>query len=284
MSKSEMTAEQAAAKQARKAEKKARKAAAAESNTSTAAGTTPEVDTAATADAGEKPEDEKARLKREKKEAKKAEKKRKRENDDATPATSAAASGTSTPAAAPVPDQPTVEGERTAKKAKKSKKAGGDDASAPASAPVASTSTAPAPAPAEVEAFLAENNISYEPASTSTALPPVLSFAALPLDDGVRKGLSGFSKPTPIQSASFPLMLAGRDVVGIAETGSVSLCLNGSARREKLALTRTFATVPARRSRSECPRSSTSSPSAPLPLPRAATRRASRLAAPPSPS
>ncbi|BGP57085.1 hypothetical protein JCM8202_006315 [Rhodotorula sphaerocarpa] len=220
MSKSEMTAEQAAAKQARKAEKKARKAAAAESNTSTAAGTTPEVDTAATADAGEQPEDEKARLKREKKEAKKAEKKRKRENDDATPATSAAASGTSTPAAAPVPEQPTVEGERTAKKAKKSKKAGGDDASAPASAPVASTSTAPAPAPAEVEAFLADNNISYEPASTSTALPPVLSFAALPLDDGVRKGLSGFSKPTPIQSASFPLMLAGRDVVGIAETGS----------------------------------------------------------------
>ncbi|KWU45953.1 DEAD-domain-containing protein, partial [Rhodotorula sp. JG-1b] len=110
-------------------------------------------------------------------------------------------------------------------KSKKAKKSNGDEtASTTASstpAPVASTSTtAAAASPAEVEAFLQENNISYDPASTSKELPPVLSFAALPLDDGVRKGLSGFAKPTPIQSASFPLMLAGRDVIGIAETGS----------------------------------------------------------------
>ncbi|KAM0790790.1 hypothetical protein ACM66B_004638 [Microbotryomycetes sp. NB124-2] len=107
---------------------------------------------------------------------------------------------------------------KAAKKAKKeARKADKDTDDAQAtSAPVAAA-TASSP---EVAAFIKENNISYEPESAATQFAPVLSFASLPLDDGLRKGLSGYTKPTPIQSASFPITMAGRDVIGIAETGS----------------------------------------------------------------
>ena len=218
MAKADLTPEQLAQKAARKAEKKARKAlesAATSTAPSTADNTDADVTPAPPAANGG--EDEKARIKREKKEAKKAEKKRRREQGD---------EGEGSASATPVADAEANGDEDGKPKSKKAKKSNGDEtASTTASstpAPVASTSTtAAAASPAEVEAFLQENNISYDPASTSKELPPVLSFAALPLDDGVRKGLSGFAKPTPIQSASFPLMLAGRDVIGIAETGCV---------------------------------------------------------------
>lgn len=102
---------------------------------------------------------------------------------------------------------------------KKSKKvAAAAVAEADSSAPVASTSTPISVS--DISNFLTENRVSYEPPETATStFPPVLSFAALPLDAGVRKGLAGYSKPTPIQSASFPVMMGGRDVIGIAETG-----------------------------------------------------------------
>ncbi|GAA5993090.1 hypothetical protein JCM10908_003101 [Rhodotorula pacifica] len=225
MAKADLTPEQLTQKAQRKAEKKARKAALLDSSAATSTATTntdTEMSTPATpAEPANAEEDEKARVKREKKEAKKAEKKRRREQEQDE-------SASATPAAS----EQNGDEQQQEPKSKKAKK-GNNGTETPSStaastpAPVASTSTAsstPAPAPAassaEVDAFLKENNISYDPASTSTELPPVLSFAALPLDDGVRKGLSGFAKPTPIQSASFPLMLAGRDVIGIAETGS----------------------------------------------------------------
>ncbi|KAK4050796.1 RNA-dependent ATPase [Microbotryomycetes sp. JL201] len=112
---------------------------------------------------------------------------------------------------------------KAAKKAKKearkaeTKPDGDDDAT---EAHAAASLGAPASSPAEVQAFIKDNNISYEPETAAKQFAPVLSFANLPLDDGLRKGLAGFSKPTPIQSASFPITMAGRDVVGIAETGS----------------------------------------------------------------
>lgn len=124
---------------------------------------------------------------------------------------------------------------KKSKKDKKSKKEATteeqDDSTVPAtltSTPLASTSGTPAPtiaAPStdEITTFITENRVSYEPPETATELfPPVLSFAALPLDAGLKKGLSAYTKPTPIQSASFPVMMGGRDVVGIAETGYVS--------------------------------------------------------------
>ncbi|KAL8291361.1 hypothetical protein RQP46_002339 [Phenoliferia psychrophenolica] len=122
-----------------------------------------------------------------------------------------------------------VEGEKKKKKSKKSKTTEeGDSTAAAAEEPVASTSTptpvaaasAPAPTSAAISTFLTENRVSHEPVEACAEYPPVLSFAALPLDDSVRKGLAQYTTPTPIQSASFPVMMGGRDVIGIAETGS----------------------------------------------------------------
>ncbi|GAA6014990.1 hypothetical protein JCM10207_008695 [Rhodosporidiobolus poonsookiae] len=207
MSKSDLTPEELAAKAERKAAKKAAK-----QQQLAQPSSAPQPAAASTANAAETDDERKAREKREKKERKKADKKRKREEEDG---------------AAPADAAPAGEGEADEyKPKKKSKKSKGEvESSATPStsstpAPIASTSSAPAPSSADCAAFLKENNITYVPESTATDLPPVLSFAQLPLHDGVRKGLSGFAKPTPIQSASFPLMLAGRDVIGIAETGS----------------------------------------------------------------
>jgi ATP-dependent RNA helicase RhlE len=49
-----------------------------------------------------------------------------------------------------------------------------------------------------------------------------LSFDNLGLDDRLRAAVTsmGYTAPTPIQSAAIPLVLAGRDVVGCAQTGT----------------------------------------------------------------
>jgi alkylation response protein AidB-like acyl-CoA dehydrogenase len=89
--------------------------------------------------------------------------------------------------------------------------------------PTASTSTIPivAATPAQVTTFLEENRIQHEPETAASSYPAVLSFAALPIEAGLRTGLAGYTTPTPIQCASFPVTMGGRDVIGIAETGYV---------------------------------------------------------------
>ena len=49
-----------------------------------------------------------------------------------------------------------------------------------------------------------------------------MTFAALGLVDSLLRALeaSGHTHPTPIQSATIPAVLAGRDVIGAAPTGS----------------------------------------------------------------
>lgn len=146
-----------------------------------------------------------------------------------------------------------VEGEKKVKKSKKSK----DDS---ASAPAATTSSAPisSATPAEIKAFLEAERVSHEPEESATSYPAILDFASLPIEDGIRRGLSGYTKPTPIQSASFPVMFGGRDVIGIAETGYVLVLLPLLASANPcncLDLERP--------SLSEFPPSSTSSPSPP---------------------
>lgn len=74
--------------------------------------------------------------------------------------------------------------------------------------------------PALISAFLEENNISFEPETAKDEFTTVLHFNELGLEEGIKQGLKNFEKPTPIQSASFPIMFGGRDVIGIAETGS----------------------------------------------------------------
>ena len=49
-----------------------------------------------------------------------------------------------------------------------------------------------------------------------------MPFSNLGLDAALLKAVkeSGYTEPTPIQSAAIPLILAGRDLIGIAQTGT----------------------------------------------------------------
>ena len=52
--------------------------------------------------------------------------------------------------------------------------------------------------------------------------PRLVPFRSLGLDDRILKAIqeAGYTEPTPIQSAAIPEVLAGRDVIGIAQTGT----------------------------------------------------------------
>lgn len=77
---------------------------------------------------------------------------------------------------------------------------------------------------AEVDEFLSTNEIAVNDPKTKTNIPrPVLDFFHLPSTNLLERKPSpfaNFSKPTPIQAASWPFTLSGRDVIGVAETGS----------------------------------------------------------------
>lgn len=49
-----------------------------------------------------------------------------------------------------------------------------------------------------------------------------MSFYSFPLDDRLQAGIksAGYSSPTPIQQQAIPLVLSGRDLIGIAQTGT----------------------------------------------------------------
>jgi len=56
----------------------------------------------------------------------------------------------------------------------------------------------------------------------SSSTRPELSFAELDLPSSLQETLSrvGYEKPSPIQQATIPILLQGRDVVGMAQTGT----------------------------------------------------------------
>ncbi|MDN4173207.1 DEAD/DEAH box helicase [Nocardioides sp. SOB77] len=58
--------------------------------------------------------------------------------------------------------------------------------------------------------------------TTDDAPAPTTTFADLGLDDSVLRALKdvGYETPSPIQAATIPPLLAGRDVVGLAQTGT----------------------------------------------------------------
>ena len=80
--------------------------------------------------------------------------------------------------------------------------------------------------------FFAENNISLDGDLSGVNTSPLVSFddvvreggdgARSPLPSKVRQFFrsKGYEQPTPIQAASLPLSLAGKDTVAIAQTGS----------------------------------------------------------------
>ncbi|KAK0532422.1 RNA-dependent ATPase [Tilletia horrida] len=117
------------------------------------------------------------------------------------------------------------------KKDKKSSKKSSSSADAATTATATATAIAPSNAAAARD-FLKANNITIEvpddddaPASGSKPTPlPMISFAELKphLQPGLFNALEsqGFKQPTPIQACCWPILLAGSDVVGIAETGS----------------------------------------------------------------
>ncbi|CAH8606905.1 unnamed protein product [Dicrocoelium dendriticum] len=72
---------------------------------------------------------------------------------------------------------------------------------------------------AEINAFRMEHKMSI---SGSNIPRPVFSFAELNLPDQIIRVVArnGWLNPTPIQAQGLPMGLSGRDVVGIAQTGS----------------------------------------------------------------
>jgi len=75
-------------------------------------------------------------------------------------------------------------------------------------------------------AYPSENDtVEAEPAR------PEPTFADLGLDDAVMKALKdvGYETPSAIQAATIPPLLAGRDVVGLAQTGTGKTLAFGTA-------------------------------------------------------
>ena len=75
---------------------------------------------------------------------------------------------------------------------------------------------------ANIDQFLADNYISItDPLPSSPVLRPLTEFSYLPVTDPTQQApFKHFKAPTPIQAAAWPFLLAGRDVIGVAETGS----------------------------------------------------------------
>jgi len=93
---------------------------------------------------------------------------------------------------------------------------------------VASTSTSSAAAK-----YLAKHAITL-----SESYAPVTTFDALPISPKLAAAFKTFKAPTPIQSCAWPALLEGKDVVGIAETGSGKTLGFGVSRSWRLAAPR----------------------------------------------
>ncbi|TID22283.1 DEAD-domain-containing protein [Venturia nashicola] len=155
------------------------------------------------------------------KKAKKAKKEAKKEGQE---------SGKSTE----VPEEPEEEESKTAKKAEKSKKDKKGAAKAEAAADseewgdgtssltgyteASGLSNMPQ---ADIDAYLSSKEITIADDSGDKHLRPITNFKYLPVTDKAERApFAAFKSPTPIQAAAWPYLLNGRDVIGVAETGS----------------------------------------------------------------
>ncbi|ORY84236.1 P-loop containing nucleoside triphosphate hydrolase protein [Protomyces lactucae-debilis] len=111
--------------------------------------------------------------------------------------------------------------EKKAKKAAKAAAAEGSDVkeSTKKTTNGTSASTAGELSQEEVDAYYKKHTIEVTTPDESP-LPPIVRFDQLQVHASIKSELSGFKEPSPIQAASWPHLLAGKDVVGIAETGS----------------------------------------------------------------
>lgn len=74
----------------------------------------------------------------------------------------------------------------------------------------------------EIDSFLATHTVTVEdPKPSARKLRPIMKFDYLPVtDEAQRAPFKSFTAPTPIQAVTWPALLAGRDMIGVAETGS----------------------------------------------------------------
>jgi len=74
----------------------------------------------------------------------------------------------------------------------------------------------------EIDAFVAEKFITVtDESKASPAYRPITSFDYVPITDKAQRApFANFKTPSPIQAAAWPYLYAGRDVIGVAETGS----------------------------------------------------------------
>ncbi|KAI1270418.1 P-loop containing nucleoside triphosphate hydrolase protein [Xylariaceae sp. FL1019] len=73
----------------------------------------------------------------------------------------------------------------------------------------------------EITTFLSTHQITIGDPLSDKPLRPIMQFSHLPSTPLIsKKPFAAFKTPTPIQAASWPFGLSGRDIVGVAETGS----------------------------------------------------------------
>jgi ATP-dependent RNA helicase DBP3 len=74
----------------------------------------------------------------------------------------------------------------------------------------------------QIDKFMEEHFISItDPKPAQKAFRPITKFSYLPISDPAQQEpFKTFQAPTPIQAAAWPFLFAGRDVIGVAETGS----------------------------------------------------------------
>ena len=109
------------------------------------------------------------------------------------------------------------------------------------------TSAPAADAPAEQQPSLSDALVALD----APPLEPTLTFADLGLADSILRAVTeaGYERPTPIQAQAIPLVLRGRDIMGLAQTGTgktaafslpiVHRLLDGPRRTRVLVLTPT---------------------------------------------
>ncbi|KAJ9384611.1 hypothetical protein DTO063F5_4681 [Paecilomyces variotii] len=125
------------------------------------------------------------------------------------------------------PELPPKKKSRTDKDAKKKKETSDENENAPSKRnPYVQSAALSALPQSEIDQFLSSNSIKItdseaESSPERQSLRPLISFDHLPTCEGdLYQALKGFSAPTPIQSVTWPFLFAGRDVIGVAETGS----------------------------------------------------------------
>nr|UWK21952.1 ATP-dependent RNA helicase DBP3 [Trichoderma calamagrostidis] len=124
-------------------------------------------------------------------------------------------------------DEKPVEDKKKSKKDRKAKKESNGNASGQGASTtreyVQTISLSNIPQ-SEIDDYLSKNEIVItDIRNTTEKLRPIVEFHHLPSTNLLEKKPSPFANyksPTPIQAASWPSTLSGRDVVGVAETGS----------------------------------------------------------------